>query len=409
MGLSADVRQTLLEQIRTIIANQVNLPDRPVVFNILRPGFQHDIVELRRRAKHFNWCGVPIEEWASVHRLMMPAKLNNQLSAFIFADSEHEPFWRAAEDFAMELLTTINEHFTLAAVMSANFDYGVDEGLRRACRKLPFPFVALNRELAVLKCHFDSNQSYYRDYRWRPAIDGVAVGSELARRELVDFGVLRDEQVQITGFPRLDPWIDRLQSPSSGEFRSIVLLSYAHPDYLSGENFAETLNLFADVSTSHGAQDFNFIVKCKDVQDSQAIAELLKGRVHRLNLTYHSTYQALGNARCAIGLNSLSLVEALLSRAKILVPQWGGARGPEDQQAFWRENPEHRRHITFVESANHFTALLRQVMMDNHADIDVDGRVKLVQGFVEFRTDGTAAAAVENFVQHFVDRRRGRH
>ena len=407
-NVSADARSEMVAQIVSELRGQILIPGRPSVVTIVRSAFYHDVVELRGRAQNYNWLGINIVDWGEHHKRFLPPKILAQLGHFRFTGPEYEPYWEAAKDFSKELLSHLSRELGVVAVLAANFDYAVDEGLRRACRELPIPFVVLNREIPILKSEREFYHSYYRNFPARPIVDGTAVGSELTKQELIDANVLPADHIRVTGFPRLDPWINYLRNePASEELTSIVLLSYTDPDYRAGNNYWEMIHLFAAASQRHANQSTRFIVKCKDSGDQMDSEKLARGApIDKLEFTHRSTFKEIAQARVVIGYNSLAFAEALLSRASLLTPQWGPCHTSESDQLFWRENPAHRAQITFLEGPEHLAARIDAAVAGERAVVDIDARIKLLQEIIHFDPRRPASLAVEAFVDHYVMQRR---
>jgi hypothetical protein len=376
-------------------------PELPTVLCMDRPGFDHDITELKRRGKRYNWIPFPALVW---HRLVqlagVPKTHLRQLGEWDHRAPEFEQGWKIAEALSIEILERLHSDIRLAAVMAANFDYGIDEGLRRACTHLPVAFVTLNREVPLFQHQSNFNHAHYRGYIGRPIVDGVAVGAASAYNELVDWNILRADQVHITGFPRLDTRIDFLRHPDTTERDSILLLTYRDPDYLAGRNCNEAIDFFAAAAARHPS--ITFVVKCKDENDAQSVQELLKGRNHRLVLSSRSAADHLPSARAVIGFNSLALVESLVSAAEVLVPQWGEARTSRENQIFDRGDTFHRGHVTFLESREQFDRTIDRICEDGSRPVDLDGRVRLLQQILHFDPTRTATESVEEFVSHCI-------
>jgi hypothetical protein len=290
----------------------------------------------------------------------------------------------------------------LAAIISAAFDYGFEEGLRRACAKSGIPFLVLYREVGILPRHWESNKNYYKTYTLRPDVKGIAVGGRSASEELIENRVFPSEKVFITGFPRLDPWVDRLQNPVADAARDgIVFLSYADQGYLGGESFREMLLIFASCAERHLASGVRFIVKCKHIADREDVRKLLPPGAERfLDLSIEPVSLVAPRARVVIGYNSLALLESLLAPVRILVPQWGDARRPRDDQTFWREDPEHRKHICFLFDREHFEAEI-EAAVDGTVDLDFDmpARIGLLQQYLDFSPGEYATVRLEQFVR----------
>lgn len=395
-------------QLATFLKAQVKYRGRPSVVCMIRDGFDHDVTELRARTKRYNWLRLPAVTWHNfVVALGMPPILMRQFGSFDYRAPEFDADWEKAENFCVGLLQLLQREVGVAAFMAANFDYGLDEGVRRACAKLPIPFLTLNREIPLFQFQSNFTNDHYRGYVGRPLVDAVAVGGKLARDELVDWKILDSNQVHITGFPRLDSRVDFLHAPPPAERNTILLFTYRDPDYLAGNNFNEALAGFAAAAERH--PHINFVVKCKHKNDGNDVRDLLRSTPsHRLQVSHEPATKFLGAARAVMGFNSLSIVESLVSNAEVLVPQWGDTRTSQENQIYWREDPLHRRNITFLDSREDLdNALDRIARGETSEPFDMSERIALVQNFVHFDPERRASEAVEDFVDHYVKRRRG--
>ena len=379
---------------------RVKDPSRPTVLCLHRDQFASDLRELCRTGERFSYSILEVSVLNYMQSGLIPQHLPRQESFYTIPEYDEQR--AAVTEVGMRLLITLGQHLNLVGIMAANWDYWTDLGLRYAAKRLSIPFLILNRENYILSREIDEAPDFFRkEYLFRPDVDGVAVGGNLTRDVFVTSHVVDPSLIHTTGLPRYDPWIDVLKQPLDWSARNeITLITYTDASYGGGDQFPQMLAQFVALAARHRDTPVRFVVKVKHLFDLDEINKLLAAFPdHGVVLSSEPIVQALQRSRAVIGYNSMALVEALLSGANVYVPQWGATKIGQKDQFFWREDPEHRRHVTFLESPEHFAQLMdAEVAGTAPRHDDRREKVALFQQFLAFDPDVSATTKVEDFI-----------
>lgn len=105
----------------------------------------------------------------------------------------------------------------------------------------------------------------------------------------------------------------------------MLLLFYPGFEYGSPLIFVFVLHEFA--KSSYINKHLRYIVECKDINHQSQVLSILKGMGHCLNVLIEEPIEELlSQERMAIGFNSLSILEALLSQAHMYIPYFSDAK-----------------------------------------------------------------------------------
>jgi hypothetical protein len=375
-------------------------PSLPSVLCINRVQFASDLHAIAGAGykSRYNWLEIAAHDMTALQREWVPEHLQTQRYE---QAQESEDVWARSAAFAEELLRRLRDEVRLVAVMSANFDYWVDEGLRRACRTLGIPFLVMMREVCLERKFFDD---FYSKYSFQPDVAGVAVAGELTKDVFVKWGVLPADIVVTTGLPRFDWWLNPPPPPERPR-DSIILFTFADPEYFGEETFYDVFCEFVAASNRHKGGDVDFILKCKHPDDLADMENLQQAVFPKHNILYSLETRPprlLTNARGVIGYNSLVLVETLLSQVPIYDPCWGDAA--QANQLFFPDDPLASGQVSFLRSPAELAAALDKMATTkpDSSFCDRDRRLALVQRYVDFRWDKSSAERVDAFVDRFV-------
>lgn len=372
-------------------------PALPSVLCLSRPQFSSDLYALRKSgfSSRYGWLELQSRYLTEVQSEWVLPQL--QVQRYDQGPQGEEGWTRCAE-FGEALLKKLRTRTDLVAVMSANFDYWIDEGLRRACKALGIPFLILLREVCLCRSIADS---HYRTYTFRPDVDGVAVAGETTKDMLLKWRLAQENKIFVTGLPRFDWWLRKEIQPWPRE--CIVLFTFAGSDYLAEETFYETLEQFVYASIRHKDRNIDFVVKCKHDPDRAGMEMVLASRFpdHNITLVVQTVFPGLlGMARGIIGFNSLAMVESCLSQAPLYNPYWGDATTPD--QVFTPADHEAAKHITFLRSPAALAATLDRLAAARPEPAhDPEQRLAIVQRYIDFAEDRPATPRIDDFVDAF--------
>jgi len=369
-------------------------PGRPSVLCLYRPLFAKDLEELRRRTD-VNWIYVNNEFLGHVQSAWIPPEMRVEAEYQKCHRPEYEKYWTQLEAFGAGFLSALRRRWPIDAVLTSHIDYWHGEGVRLGARRLGIPYLALCREHMCLPIEQESVRRFFTGFKWEG--DAVAVFGQSTKDIFVNSGACTSEQVVVTGPPRLDVW--REIEPRVEPHNLVVLLSYRDPDYRAPRSFLEVLRIFR-AAHARRADGAVFWVKSKDAKDTEEIRALV-GNTGRDFIIDHDTplYELLPRARLVVGFNSLSLVEAMFTRARVAIPCWGDADRPREELMF---NPDDRGLGEVIDFARAPHELERQLEAAARAALDEPAsaarRLDVVRRIFYVPDGRTCSQEVERFV-----------
>jgi hypothetical protein len=370
-------------------------PGRPTVLCLNRPLFAKDLEELRRRTD-VNWISVNNEFLAHVQSAWVPAEMRVEKEYQSFHRPGYEKHWAKLEEFGLAFLGALQRRLPIDAVMTSHIDYWHGEGVRLGARGLGILYIALCREHMCLPIEQKSVREFFTGFKWEG--DGVAVFGQSTKEIFVNSGACTEDQVVVTGPPRLDIW--REVPPRAEPHDLVVLLSYRDPDYRAPQSFTEVLRIFRDVAASDPG-DAVFWVKSKDTRDTEEIRALV-GSTGRNFIIDHDTplYELFPRARLVVGFNSLSLVEALFSDTRIAIPCWSDADRPREELVFDPDDARLGVALDFSRSPGELKEELELAARGKlRAPASAEERLEVVRKIFYVPPDLSCSREVERFVR----------
>jgi hypothetical protein len=111
-------------------------------------------------------------------------------------------------------------------------------------------------------------------------------------------------------------------------------------------------------------------------------------------------YELFPRARLVVGFNSLSLVEAMFTLARVTIPCWGDADRSREELMFDPDDQELKKVVAFARSSEelkrHLELAARGQQADAPAEID---RLNVVRRIFHFPDEATCSQEVERFVR----------
>lgn len=382
---------------------------RPAVLCLYRLHFARDIQELRRRTA-MDWIPVKVGPHSSARLFgwlqgaWVPAAIFQQAVYQGATGPVAAAARRRTDEFGRVFLAEARRRLRVDAVLSANIDYGQEDGLITACRERGIPFLVLCRENAARRESYERALQHYREHPLQFRGTAVAVMSGHHRRLFIAAGLCREDQLHVCGPPRVDLWRDEF--PAAANLRRATLFSFANPGYYAPTTFAETLRAFAATARDGSAPGVEFLVKCRDTNDLAAIREhLAAAGAHGVTAVASADFEDLvGTSRVLVGFNSTALLEALLTPLPVIVPAWGEAAGPPDRLLLDPADPTVRRAVTVADSPEGFARALAETAAGVRL-VDAEtrrARREVFRRFLHLPEDISCSEEVERFVRRFL-------
>lgn len=378
--------------------------DRISVLCIKRDLFSKDIVELRKLARSLNWLVIGTPQLAYTQSAWIPKELRHQTFFQKYFTEPYQNKWKESQLFSERFLKLVMSKLNVKVVLSANIDYWQDEGMRCSCRTFSIPFLVLSKENCTIPKDSNRLVKYYKETNFKFHGDGIAVFNQNMKNVLIKSGVCKSREIYVTGAPRLDAWrnikLDKCYQDT------IVLLPYGM-DYglKSDKNFKDVLNVFLSFAKKHRGSTINFVVKCKNNKYKQDLEKkIIKKDLKYINLTVDKPlYELFPRSQLIIGYNSLALIEALLSRAVIAIPQWGEIGDDTEAQQFDPKDKACSGIIEFVKSRNDMEKLLEKIINNPHSYVDMKERINLLKRYFFYNPYKTNSEYVEDFVLSYIN------
>jgi hypothetical protein len=371
-------------------------PGRDTVLCLTRPHFSLDVEQLRKLDR-VNWIAVNLILLGEMQRAWARPEMQQQTYyQGTTADPAYAASWQRMNEFALELLQRINARYPFDALLCANIDYWQAEAFRHASHTLGLPFLVLSRENLLTRYDEQLILERYRGFRF----EGDAVFGPWMREALLRAGCVREEQIVVTGAPRLDVWRG---AASAGTPRDrVVLISFADPNYYAPEAFGATLQRFVAAAARNQDAGVRFIVKAKNKEDRLAVLALCGSSAIPANLDVShalSLEELLPRSRLVVGFNSMALFDALFTAAPLAVPDMLDTRRGLEYLMFDPQDSLCAGVLHFYRQPQELDALLDAAAGGRLAE-QQDGaeRRALIGRYVHFPEAGSAAELVERFV-----------
>ena len=379
-------------------------PGRVTVLCLGRESFFKDIKELRERTD-INFPTIRAgftrfqAEW-----LPTEAQEQTYYQNITSPDSQAASKMRR---YAECLIALVSRKVKVDAVMSANFDYWQDAGFKDVCRRGNIPFLVLSREHPIIPLACDIVSERYNDARYRFKGDRIAVAGPSSKQVICERTNACDaEDVVITGLPRYDAWLD-ISTDQPKEGRPYVTLLSFTKGYFADETFKEVLSVFCQAANSSAQSGLEFLVKTKSMEDTIAVREMAKTTGCENVLIDHepSLFYVLPKSTLVVGYNSLSVVEAVMARASVVLPGWGQCHTTGDTVMYPEDMDEVASVVNFARDKTELYKFLANAGSGVLKGVSPGESDRFVDRYVA-RPRGGASKAVANMVLIAVEERR---
>ncbi|PYB77104.1 hypothetical protein [Rhizobium wuzhouense] len=371
------------------------VPGRPTVVALTRPLFSKDLIELRKRTD-LNWVYVNNEFLGHAQSAWCPPEMRFQTKYQAFRGDRYARAWSRLDAFGDELVRALRARTPVDAFMTSHIDYWQAESARLGAKRHGVPFLGLCREHMCLPIEQRTVRAYYTGFRYEG--NSIALFGDSTRRIFIESGACTPDQIVVTGPPRLDIWrdidVERVKRDT------IVLLSYRDPDYRAPNSFKEVLRLFLAAAQRHAGSGVRFVVKAKNIGDSDEIRSAGEPLEHFVEIDHQVPLTSLlPRARLVVGFNSLSVLEAQFCKGRTAVPYWGDAMRPSEELMFDPADPVAAKVIDFPRGPEAFDALIDEAARgDLQTTASAEERYAVIRGIFHIPADRSCSKEVERYV-----------
>lgn len=373
-------------------------PGRDTVLCLTRPHFARDVEQLRN-SDALNWIALNLIMLGEMQRAWARPEMQQQTFFQVTTtDPRYASSWSRMNQFALELLLRVDRNYRIGALLCANIDYWQSEAFRHAARRLGLPFLVLSRENLVTRHTEKSLLERYRGFHFTG--DAVAVFSQWMRDTLLRAGCIREDQIVVTGAPRLDAWGNSACANVSRD--CVVLITFADPNYYAPDAYRLTFERFLAAAARCRNRDVRFVIKAKNREDQRAARDMCGNVRPASNVEITSTApleSLLPRARFVVGFNSMALFDALFAAVPIAAPDMLDSRRGKEYLMFDPDDSLCRRVLNFYRRSEELDKLLDAAsngtlgLGDGEAE-----RRALINRFVHLPDNTSATQLVERFV-----------
>lgn len=379
----------------------------PTVLCLDRALFRKDVAELRKRLQ-FNFPTLSAVAVKKAQEAWIPPQWRRQTFFAGYLDGPLGKSKALLRQFGVGVLRQAGKTHRIDAVLSANTDYWQDEAIRMGCQQLGIPFLTLCRENYLWPTEVTIVQLQYKLAGFHFHGAGTAVASEATRAALAATGSFEQRSIWLTGWPRFDAWKDA-KTVDFASRDTVVLFSYADPMYLAPENFSDVLNCFVELAARYG-ETTRFVLKVKKKNEIEPLmVQFPKLRTPAITVVSDEPLpDLLGRSKVAIGYNSTTLLEALLSGAAVIVPAWSDSKRRLEDSGLNFARETDRQVAFFPESPDELIACASDVLTGKLLPIgSKEERYARFSQYSHVDETKSSSECVDEFLRHYIGRQQG--
>jgi len=286
-----------------------------------KPLFDKDFEQLSYRLREYGWIWFEKHMFKACLEGAIPIHARGQKK---YAEYLNDPAvqWDRVIDKAQKLIRALRDDYGVVCLVTVNVDYYQDYAFKIACQREGIPVVILQKEYPVTAKVAENFTKHYLN--WNPMCDVVAVAGERGQQSLQEAGIHQYSKIVVTGFPRLDRYrsmdtVGPIAKPK------ITILSF-RSGY--GEDSEAVFFDLVDHVLDKIGHFTPLLVKAKNSTDTRIISAKFNSKIQEIQtskfMVSHDIplYDAFAFSSVVVGYNSLSVIEALLTRAHILIPAY---------------------------------------------------------------------------------------
>jgi hypothetical protein len=368
-----------------------------------RESFVKDIIELRKRS-NYNYPMIA-GGFTRFQMVWFPIEMQIQTFYKLHQKKNNKAVTLAAE-YATHLILLVSKKHSVQAILSANFDYWQDAGFKIACKKLGIPFLVLSREHPVIPKVCDEGVNWYKESAYHFEGAAIAVAGHSTKDVIMKVDTIcKPEQITITGLPRYDAWLD-VDTSNALEDRPFVTLLTFTEGYYADETFEEVLQLFCNAAELHVNKDVSFLVKTKDAEDTHNVKKMMAEKgLSGLDLECShekDLFDVLPKSRMVINYNSLSLVEAVMAKARVVIPIWGQCKDSGEEAMYVSDNPHISKVVEFAYGSDDLLEIIASCVTGCAHEISDEEIRDFLGEYIHIPTHGNYCDEFESFVTSLI-------
>ena len=187
-------------------------------------------------------------------------------------------------------------------------------------------------------------------------------------------------------------------------------MAYPGPEYMAEFNHWDVMIILNYLSKKYS--HYKFYVKCKNSFQEHCLG-IYAYKSGWNNLIIDSkidNVDLMSKSKVIIGLNSLSILEGLLTKACLVNPFWGDACLPDNLLQIDPNDDLVKKCFAFPDSREKMCDIIEDVILArNYVDIDMQSRLKLFNNYIRFDSDDSCTAKFEHIVVSLIEKEEKHH
>ncbi len=308
----------------------------------------------------------------------------------------NHPCWSNGVTLLKELTAVLETKAPVRVAVTANVDYWQEEPLRRFCSETGVKHLVLDRENHMVKEYRDLMRREHASAPFYQFDGHAAVFSERMKNLLIETTGCKPEQVTVTGAPRMDVWLDERPAVKKN---TVTFLSF-HTSTIEGM-FDDAVDIYMEAARRH--PELQFVIKCKEGRgDFGRMKKRFAASQAPSNLRpeqHINMRDLMDQSKVIVGFNTLSLAEALLTDAPLIVPSWKVTENDRHLVMMDPDDAELAEAVLFPRTAEQFKEQLEAALSADAPAPPREKRLKLTNRYMMFTPGETASQRVAKLIE----------
>ncbi len=314
--------------------NKKNNTDRPSILIFEKPRFINDVVQIDKYSD-FNPIVLKMKISVILGKIFLPTEIRGQHKYHKFTSEINNSKKNKYRLFLSKILPLLFKELNIKAIVTGNMDYWEHQEWSWAAKDLGVPTVVLYRESVGWKDRNIKLQNHYSTLDYQLPISKLAVFGPETKTWIVNTGLVKKENIIVTGAPRTDAYHEYSKTLSFKDTKNLVVLfDFISEKYSSSTTPLEVLEMFINISNK--VNNYKFLIKTKeDIYKKVLIKKIETLRLPTDNIIIESNVDfkdVLRYSKLIIGyMRSTAMLESMLAKCALILPVWGDLTDEDDE------------------------------------------------------------------------------
>lgn len=357
---------------------------RKIVFCIKAAAFHKDLKELENinDIKYVimdqYWFGIFLLLYFSKNKLF----LNHCYGVEKDVETKYKDEIQSALKFLHVFMAEVQKKYgKISSFLLPSFDQGGVYLINAYARMNDIKVISFYYEHYTIPAIKTTAQNFYNHYQAKSPGGKLLVWHQSMKDILLNANFTQEDSIIVSGAPRFHRWYDLIEKKQDS--KNITLLSFPGTEYWAPFTYTDIILCLRDLSEKYA--NYNFIVKCKDQYHINETLSILNGSYGRLKISADlDMIDTLSQSKVVIGFNSLSFLEALLSKAYLICPYWGDSKHEPYLLQINPEEPEVQKIMEIAHSREEFKEKLIMLIGSPEFSQSLDQRIAYFNRYIYF-------------------------